>query len=65
MMRSPKSKPKSAKTHFAASPSVNAISDPFPTIGRRATASGKREIKNAKIDRILYGSAEEFARDAR
>jgi hypothetical protein len=64
-MDSPKSKPKSAKTHFAASPSINAISDPFLSIGLRATTSGKRKIKNAKIDRILYGSAEEFARDVR
>jgi hypothetical protein len=65
MMHSPKSKPKSAKTHFAASRSINAISHSFLSIGLRATASGKRKIKNAKIDRILYGGAEEFGRDAR
>lgn len=41
-MRSPKSKSKSARAIFAASPSVNAISDPFLSIGRRATASVKR-----------------------
>jgi hypothetical protein len=64
-MDSPKSNPKSTKTHFAASPSINAISDPFLSTGLRATTSGKRKIKNAKIDRILYGGAEEFARDVR